>query len=252
MLADLVVVLGVCVKTDNSVGSLAQARIGSIESQVCASFIWGERNTEMQKMTDAFPKIYSLVVGGLLVLCLFALGNTPSFSQGRPKAETIQAVTTGTGTQAGQITTMMLIIYEFSTDEDKQILVDAFNKSQNQGLFNALSKMKAIGRISLTGTLGMDVSYIRMFPTPTGRKIRFVTNRTIAYGEAYYDNSPQSFNLTGGELDLNDSDRKQSKGVLYPAAKLVIDKEGQLQIQLNQNVWQLVDIIDKKGTPGKN
>jgi hypothetical protein len=58
--------------------------------------------------------------------------------------------------------------------------------------------------------------------------------------------------LTGGELDLNDTDRKQSKGVLYPAAKLVIDKEGQLQIQLNQNAWNLADIIDKQGTPSEN
>ena len=200
------------------------------------------------------PIVQKLVVGGLLLVGLLMLGTTHSSSQGRPKAETIQAVTTGTGTQAGQITTVMVQIYEFSTDDDRQILVDAFSKAQNQGLFNALSKMKAVGRISMTGTLGMDLSYIKMGTTPTGRKIRFVTNRTIAYGEAYADNSnaPGTFNLTGGEFDLNDSDRKKSKGVLYPACKLVIDKEGQLQIQLNQNAWQLGDIIDKRGTPGEN
>jgi hypothetical protein len=91
-----------------------------------------------------------------------------------------------------------------------------------------------------------------MIPTPTGRKLKFVTNRTIAYGEAYSDNSPQSFDLTGGEIDVNDTDRKLSTGVLYPAAKLGFDKEGQIQIQLNQNAWKLADIIDKKGTPGEN
>jgi hypothetical protein len=200
------------------------------------------------------PSIIKVGIGCLLMAALVTVGTTRSSSQGRPKAETIQAVTTGSGTQAGQITTMMLQIYEFSTDEDRQILVDAFQKGQNQGLFNALSKMKAIGRISLTGTLGMDVSYIKMAPTSTGRKIRFVTNRTIAYGEGYADNSNATgtFNLTGGEFELNDSDRKQSKGVLYPAAKLVIDKEGQLQIQLNQNAWNLADIIDKRGTSGEN
>jgi hypothetical protein len=200
----------------------------------------------MRQTKSAIPRIHILAVGGLLLLVLLGPGNAPSFSQGSPKAETITAVVTGTGTQAGQITTMMLQINEFSTDADRQILLDAFEKDQNQGLFNALSKMKAVGRISITGTLGMDVSYIKMATTPTGRKIRFVTNRKIAYGNANIDNSPQSFNLTGGELDLNDSDRKQSKGVLYPAAKLVIDKEGQLQIQLNQYAWQLADIIDKK------
>ena len=207
-----------------------------------------------QIIKKAAPGIRKVGIGCLLLAVLVTVGTTRSSSQGRPKAETIQAVTTGSGTQAGQITTMMLQIYEFSTEEDRQILVDAFQTGQNQGLFNALTKMKAIGRISLTGTLGMDVSYIKMAPTPTGRKIRFVTNRKIAYGEAYADNSnpPQSFNLTGGELELNDTDRKQSKGVLYPAAKLVIDKEGQLQIQLNQNAWNLADIIDKRGTPGEN
>ena len=207
-----------------------------------------------QVIKDAAPNIHKLGISCLLLIALLTIGTSRSSSQGRPKAETIQAVTTGSGTQAGQITTMMLQIYEFSTDEDRQILVDAFQKGRDRGLYNALSKMKAIGRISLTGTLGMDVSYIRMIPIPTGRKIRFVTNRTIAYGEAYADdsNAPQSFNLTGGEFDLNDTDRKQSKGVLYPAAKLVIDKEGQLQIQLNQNAWNLADIIDKRGTPGEN
>ena len=208
----------------------------------------------MRLIKDVTPIVQNLVVGGLILVGLLMVGTTRSSSQGRPKAETIQAVTTGTGTQAGQITTVMVQIYEFSTDDDRQILVDAFSKAQNQGLFNALSKMKAVGRISMTGTLGMDLSYIKMGTTPTGRKIRFVTNRTIAYGEAYADNSnaPGTFNLTGGEFDLNDSDRKQSKGVLYPACKLVIDKEGQLQIQLNQNAWQLGDIIDKRGTPGEN
>jgi len=206
------------------------------------------------RQKDAASNTYKLVIGCFLLVLVLMVGASQSSSQGRPKAETITAVVTGTSTQAGQITTMMLLIYEFSTDDDRQILIDAFNKGQNQGLFNALSKMKAIGRISLTNTLGMDISYIKMAPTPTGRKIRFVTNRTIAYGEGYADNSnaPGTFNLTGGELDLNDSDRKQSKGVLYPAAKLAIDKEGQLQIQLNQNAWQLGDIIDKRGTPGEN
>ncbi len=208
----------------------------------------------MRLIKYATPIVQKLVVGGLILVGLLMVGTTRSSSQGRPKAETITAVTQSTGTQAGMMTTIMVQIYEFSTDDDRQILVDAFSKAQNQGLFNALSKMKAVGRISMTGTLGMDLSYIKMGTTPTGRKIRFVTNRTIARGEGYADNSnaPGTFNLTGGEFDLNDSDRKQSKGVLYPACKLVIDKEGQLQIQLNQNAWQLGDIIDKRGTPGEN
>jgi len=202
----------------------------------------------MQQSRNGIPQICKIAVSGLLFMAVLMGGSNRSLSQDRMKPETITAVTTSSGVQSGRMTSVMLTIYEFSTEEDRQILVDAFNKAQNRGLTNALSKMKAVGRISITGTLGMDISYIRLIPTPTGRQIRFVTNRTIARGEAYIDdsNSPQSFSLTGGVLDLNDSDRKKSKGVLYPAAKLAIDKEGQLQIQLNQEVWDLADIIDKK------
>lgn len=202
----------------------------------------------MQQLKNGISKVPKLAASALLFVAFLAGSSARSLSpQDKMKPETITAVTTGSGTQSGQMTSVMVTINEFSTEEDRQILVDAFNKAQNTGLTNALSKMKAVGRISITGTLGMDITYIRLIPTPTGRQIRFVTNRTIAHGKALPDeHSPQSFTLTGGVFDLNDSDRKKSKGVLYPAARLVIDKEGQLQIQLNQEVWNLADIIDKK------
>jgi hypothetical protein len=61
----------------------------------------------------------------------------------------------------------------------------ALEKGQNQGLANALSKMKSTGHIEVIGTLGYDCSYIRMIPTPTGRKITFVMNRLLRFGEVY-------------------------------------------------------------------
>ncbi len=188
--------------------------------------------------------ICSLLVGILLV------GTTSSGD--RVKAETIDAQAMGTGTQLGQNIGVSVIIYEFSTPADRQVLVDAFTKGQNQGLVNALTKMRAVGHISIIGTLGYDLSYIRLIPTPTGRKIRFVTNRQIRFGEAFFDTQSQSFNLTAGELDLNDQDKSKSSGLLYPEAQLVIDKQGQLQLDLSQNPWKLVDLLDWRGTPGEN
>jgi hypothetical protein len=58
--------------------------------------------------------------------------------------------------------------------------------------------------------------------------------------------------LTAGEFDLNDTDKSKSTGVLYPAAEFVIDKQGELQINLIGNPFNLVGIIDWKGTPGVN
>ena len=170
----------------------------------------------------------------------------------RDRYETIDAQAFGTGTQMGANIGVTLNIYEFSTPADRTLLVQAFEKGQNQGLVTALQKMKAVGHIEITGTLGNDCSYIMMTPTPTGRKIVFATNRQIRFGEAWTDSQTQSFNLTAGELDLNDQDKSKSTGQLFPAAQLIIDKEGKLQLDLNQNPWRLSDIIDWKGTAGLN
>jgi hypothetical protein len=182
--------------------------------------------------------------GALLLAALVLIGLTAAVSADDRSTETIDATAMGTSTQLGQNVSVKVTIYEFSTDEDRQILIDAFKKGQNQGLVNALTKMKSVGRIAITGTLGYDLSYIRLVPTPTGRKIRFVTNRVLRFGEHYYNTQTTAFNLTAGEIEINDSDKDKSAGVLYPAAQLVINKEGQLEFQLNKNPWKLVNIID--------
>lgn len=203
----------------------------------------------MHQMKNAISRIHVLVIPILLTIGLLTMGSAPTFGQ---KAETIEAAAMGTGTQMGENVEIRLIINDYSTMEDRQVLVAAFTKGQNQGLVSALQKMRAVGRLSLTGTVGYDVSFIRMIPTPTGRKIRFVTNRPIRFGEAWTDSQSMSFDLSGGEIDINDSDRNKSTGVFFPRAQLIIDKQGQLQVDLSQNSWKLVDVLDWKGTPGVN
>src|SRR5580698_460633 len=191
----------------------------------------------------------SVLASGVLLL---ACSPWLSAQQRGVKNETIEATAMGTGTQLGANIGVTLNIYEYSTPADRTVLLQAFDKGQNQGLVNALQRMKAVGHVEITGTLGYDCSYIKMIPTPTGRKIVFVTNRQIRFGEAFFDTQSQSFNLTAGIVEINDQDKSKSTGVLYPAAQLILDKEGQLQWDLNQNPWRLADVLDWKGTPGVN
>jgi hypothetical protein len=207
---------------------------------------------EIMRQIKNGPGVLNLAVSSVLLLGALIIGSAFSFSAERVKSETIGATAMGTGTQMGQIISVTVTIYEFSTPDDRQILVEAFSKGQNQGLVNALTKMRAVGHIAITGTLGYDLSFIRLVTTPTGRSIRFVTNRQITFGEAFFDTQSQAFNLTAGELNIDSQDKKKSTGTLYPAAQLAIDKEGQLQFQLTQNAWKLVDLIDWQGTPGEN
>jgi hypothetical protein len=205
---------------------------------------------EMLQTKNAVSRGQKLALASLVITGLLILGSTLSFAAN--KAETIDATAMGTSTQMGSQFSITLNIYDYSAPADKQILVQAFEKGQDQGLFNALSKMKAAGHIEVTGTLGYDCSYIQVIPTPTGRKIRFVTNRLLKFGEVYWDTRSTAYNLTAGEFDLNDTDKSKSTGVLYPAAEFVIDKQGELQINLIGNPFNLVDVLDWKGTPGVN
>ena len=204
----------------------------------------------MLQSKNAAPRSHKFALGSLLIISLLIAGSTPGFSAN--KSETIEASAMGTGTQLGAQFGITLNIYDYSTRADRQMLVQAFEKGKNQGLVNALSKMKAAGHIEVTGTLGYDCSYIRMIPTPTGRKIQFVTNRLLRFGEVYWDTRSAAYNLTAGELDLNDTDKSKSTGVFYPEAELVINKHGELQMNLVGNSWNLVDILDWSGTPGIN
>ena len=202
----------------------------------------------MSQTKNAVSRSQKLTLASLLITGLLIAGSTLGFSAN--KTETIDATAMGTSTQMGSEFSVTLNIDDYSTQADKQILVEAFQKGGDKGLVNALSKMKAAGHIEVTGTLGYDCSYIQMIPTPTGRKIRFVTNRPLRFGEVYWDTRSTDYNLTAGEFDLNDTDKSKSTGKLYPAAELVIDKQGELQMNLIGNPYNLVNVLDWKGARG--
>jgi len=189
------------------------------------------------------------VANSIVLVSLIAAGR-PGFA--RDKYETVDAQAYGTGTQMGQNIGVTLNIFEFSSPADKQVLVQSFQQGQNKGLVNALQKMRAVGHLEITGTLGNDCSYIKMTQTPTGRKIVFATSRQIRMGEAWTDSNSMSYDLTAGVLELNDQDKSKSTGALYPAAQLILDKEGELQLDLLQNPWRLSSLLDWKGTAGVN
>jgi len=157
--------------------------------------------------------------------------------------EVIDATAFGTSTQMGKNVAIKIIVDRYSTPEDKKTIDQAFATGQNQGLVNALEKMKPVGRIQIPGTLGYDIAYASSTTTPTGRTVRFVTNRKISFREAYRNTQSQAYNLTGGEINIDNQEQKKSAGVLYPAAQLVINKDGDLQIELRKNPWRLSNII---------
>lgn len=161
------------------------------------------------------------------------------------KYETIQAIAMGQSTQLGQRFNVTIIIYEFSTDDDQKALADAFQAAGPQGMFNAVTKMKAVGHMAITGTLGYDINYIKEFKQPDGsRKIRLVTDRPLRFGEVWQDSRSTDYNLSAAEIIIT-GEKKTNSGVLMPAMQLKINKEtNQIEVEAFDNPWKLLDIVD--------
>ena len=175
----------------------------------------------------------ALVIVGLL------MGGTWGFAV---QYQTIQAVAMGQDTQLGRHANVTIIIYEYSTDEDQKNLLGAFQASGMHGLYDAICKMKSHGHIAITGTLGYDLNYIKLFETPDGRKIRAVTDRPIRFGEAWNDTRSMDYALSAFEIVLS-PEKGKSSGMLFPAMELKVNKEtNQIEIESFKFPWKLMDI----------
>jgi len=185
--------------------------------------------------------------GAVAIACLVVLASFDSLAQDddKPLREVYQAQAMGTSTQMGKNFNVTIIVERYSTPEERQVLVDAFQQAGSEGLYNALEKMRSKGRISITGTLGYDISFIRKIPTADGYKLRVLTDRPINIGEQWVNGRTVDYNLSALEMTIT-ADKGKSTGVLLPACKFRIDKKTkELEIENYQNPWQLQNIMDR-------
>jgi hypothetical protein len=192
-------------------------------------------------------KARSFAYGGFILGALLLTAATVAMPADDGKPETIDATAMGTSTQLGKTISVKITILKYSSQEDRQAFIEAYKKGQNKGLVDALEKAPSVGSIAITGTVGNQLAYISVTKTETGRRIRFAANRWIRFGEAYQNTPSTAYNLTAGEININDADNKKSEGVLYPASQLIVNKDGQLEFQLRKNPWKLINIIDWNG-----
>ena len=175
----------------------------------------------------------------IVALLLLLVGIGPSVQA--QERMTIQANARGTGTQLGRLYNVNIIIEQFSTPEDQKALIDAFARSGNDGIVDALTRMKPKGRLALTGSVGNDVKYIREFPSEKGRHFRLVTDRNISFGETRQSARSKDYSLAA--IDVTITPDGKGSGTLLPACKLKVNKQKEIELEAYQNPWQLINIM---------
>jgi len=177
-----------------------------------------------------------------LLLLLVGIGTIVK-AQGRM---TIQATATGTSTQMGKLVNVNIHIEQFSTVEDRSSLIEAFKKSGQDGMVKVLEDMKPKGRIRFaSGGVGNDIKYIIELPSDKARRLRLVTDRTLAFAELYQ--GTRSSDYTVGAIDLELTPDGKGSGTVLPACKLTVNKKTQqVEIETYQNPWKLSNFMVSK------
>jgi len=177
-----------------------------------------------------------------LLLLLAGIGTIVK-AQGRM---TIQATATGTSTQMGKLVNVNIHIEQFSTVEDRSSLIEAFKKSGQDGMVKVLEDMKPKGRIRFaSGGVGNDIKYIIELPSDKARRLRLVTDRTLAFAELYQ--GTRSSDYTVGAIDLELTPDGKGSGTVLPACKLTVNKKTQqVEIETYQNSWKLSNFMVSK------
>ena len=189
-------------------------------------------------------KIAALVTV-LSVGCLAGLTgfrNAAQAQQEKPAHEVYQAQAMGTKTQLGKLFDVNINIDEYSSDADRQTLMDAFQKDGSQGLYNALEKFSRKGSLAVTGTVGYDIAFARRVSTPDGYRVRILTNRPVSFRELRNGARSEDYNLSFVELNINDEPSK-STGILLPAVQFKVDKKtNEIVAEDYRNPWKLQNI----------
>lgn len=198
----------------------------------------------MRRLTGIVRCGRKLGFSSFLFAGLFVLGTSKCFSDG-PGVERIQAAYEKDGNTIG----VTLIVYNYTTSADLQVLSLAFQDGQDRELAAALYKTKAAGLCTIAGDVSFDVAFIQTVVTTTGREITFIANRSLQPDEVSPNSDSQSFDLMVGQFDIDDTDNTKSTGFLYPASRLVMDEQGEFHYDLTGSPSSLVNILDSNWAP---
>jgi hypothetical protein len=190
-------------------------------------------------------KMWRFLCRGFFACLLLVLAGMGAIVKGQGTM-TIQATAMGTSTQMGKIVNVNIYIEKFSTVEDRNSLIAAFKKSGQDGMVKVLEEMKPKGRIRFaSGGVGNDVKYIMELPSEKGRRLRLVTDRTLAFAELYQGTRSRDYTVGAIELELTPDGK--GTGTVLPACKLTVNKKKeQVEIETYQNPWKLSNFIVSK------
>jgi hypothetical protein len=183
--------------------------------------------------------VFHLGAAAALILSLLGQPGAAVVSGDEPETFTALAAdlsTTGNG-GTGRID---ITITRWSTPEEREQLRTVLVEKGTDAVYEALQKMKSVGRMRVNDSLGWDLRYSRDVKGGDGRRIVFATDRPISTGEAIRQPRSIDYKFTVGELRFTG---EKGQGSLSPAVKLQYDR-GDQTLELENLASEPVRLLD--------
>jgi len=164
---------------------------------------------------------------GLLLCC--AVATLPVQSQEKKdKDKKKNEFYYATAITSGTMVRLTIIINSYTPDEEVRALAETLKTNGPDALSKALEKTDR-GDIAAGDQLGNTINVARTFQTDKGRVIRLLLNRPIGFLEAARRGRSMDYEFSLVELLVDE--KGKGSGVMVPAAKILFNKEGQLDIE---------------------
>jgi len=134
--------------------------------------------------------------------------------------------------QRGEAAYLDIVIYEWTTPEERQALIQTFVEEGSEALYDALNDASDKGYLRLPQTLGYDMKYAWQVEVEGKRVIVLATDRPLGFLELSRGFRSRDYNVSLGVFDL-DPETGKGEGTAAGGAEFKIDKEtGKLEITI--------------------
>jgi len=131
----------------------------------------------------------------------------------------------------GKASFLDIVIYEWTSPEERQALIQTFVENGNEALYDALDDVGQKAYLKLPQTLGYDMNYAWETEVDGKRRIVLATDRPMGFLELSRGFRSRDYNVTLVILEI-DPETGEGEGTAVGGAELAIDKEtGQLKVE---------------------
>ena len=169
----------------------------------------------------------------LAAACLAATATVPMTAQSNmahPEKFTAYAINSSNMTARAQASQVDITINRWSTDADRDRLLQILRSKGQDALLDALQKMPVVGYINTPGSLRYDLHFARQIPAAEGgRRIVLGTDRYIGSWEAA--NRPRTVDYPFTVIELQLDKNGQGKGWASLYTKVTATDDGNVELE---------------------